>query len=98
LRSAVRLKPTDADAEYSLAADLFALKRNSEASTLLQQLATSAADQHDAALLHRIGKLQLAKGDIRAAIVSLQTAAQLSPSNKSIQDDLSAASQSMAHP
>ena len=98
LRSAVRLKPTDADAEYSLAADLFALKRDSEASTLLQQLATSAADQHDAALLHRIGKLQLAKGDIRAAIVSLQTAAQLSPSNKSIQDDLSAASQSMAHP
>jgi tetratricopeptide (TPR) repeat protein len=98
LRTAVRLKPTDTDALYSLAADLYALKSTTEAANLLQQLATSAEGRQDPALLHRIGKLQLAHGDTRSALSTLQSAAQLSPKDQSIQDDLSAASHRVAQP
>ena len=91
LQEALRLKPEDTDAQYVLATVLFALHRPDEATPLLQTLTTSAANQKDPELYHRVGKLQLVNGELKSAITSLQAAAQLNPGDQGIRDDLAAA-------
>jgi Flp pilus assembly protein TadD len=98
LREALRLKPEDTDAQYVLATVLFALHRPEEATSLLQTLTTAAANQKDPELYHRIGKLQLVNGEVKPAIASLQQAAQLSPKDEGIHNDLAAALHRDAQP
>jgi tetratricopeptide (TPR) repeat protein len=98
LREALRLKPEDTEAQYVLATVLFALQRRDEATPLLQTLTTEAANQKDAELYHRIGKLQLVNGEVKSAIASLQAAAQLSPKDEGIRDDLATAQHRDASP
>jgi Flp pilus assembly protein TadD len=98
LREALLLKPEDTEAQYVLATVLFALQRRDEATPLLQTLTIEAANQKDAELYHRIGKLQLVNGEVKSAIASLQAAAQLSPKDEGIRDDLATAQHRDASP
>jgi tetratricopeptide (TPR) repeat protein len=91
LRTALRLKPEDTDAQYVLATVLFALHRPEDATPLLETLTMEAAHQKDPELYHRIGKLQLVNGEVKSAIASLQAAEQISPKDQGIHDDLEAA-------
>ena len=89
LRAAVRLDPESAVAKYNLASTLIELHENDEAQALLVELAkTGWQNPH---VYYSLGKLQLGRGDVKAAIADLETAAKLSPNSGPIHHELAEA-------
>jgi tetratricopeptide (TPR) repeat protein len=89
LRAAVRLDPESAVAKYNLASTLIELHENDEAQELLLDLAkTGWQNPH---VYYSLGKLQLGRGDVKAAIADLETAAKLSPNSGPIHHELAEA-------
>jgi tetratricopeptide (TPR) repeat protein len=89
LRSAVRLDPESAVAKYNLASTLIELHENDEAQALLLELAkTGWQNPH---VYYSLGKLQLERGEVKAAIADLETAAKLSPNSGPIHHELAEA-------
>ena len=89
LRAAVRLDPASAVAKYNLASTLIALHENDEAQALLLELAkTGWQNPH---VYYSLGKLQLERGEVKAAITDLETAAKLSPNSGPIHHELAEA-------
>lgn len=89
LRAAVRLDPESAVAKYNLASTLIELHENDEAQALLLDLAkTGWQNPH---VYYSLGKLQLERGEVKAAIADLETAARLSPNSGPIHHELAEA-------
>jgi tetratricopeptide (TPR) repeat protein len=89
LRAAVRLEPENAVAKYNLASTLIELHENDEAQALLLDLAkTGWQNPH---VYYSLGKLQLERGEVKAAIANLETAAKLSPNSGPIHHELAEA-------
>ena len=89
LRAAVRLDPESAVAKYNLASTLIELHENDEAQALLLELAkTGWQNPH---VYYSLGKLQLERGEVKAAIADLETAAKLSPNSGPIHHELAEA-------
>jgi tetratricopeptide (TPR) repeat protein len=89
LRAAVRLDPENAVAKYNLASSLIELHENDEAQALLLELAkTGWQNPH---VYYSLGKLQLERGEVKAAITDLETAAKLSPKSGPIHHELAEA-------
>ncbi len=86
LRTAITLNPTDAETEYALALCLIVLGQRVEAESLLAGLA--AAGSQNAEIYFRLGRLQLERGDAKAAVGNLKTAANMTPENKEIHQTL----------
>ena len=87
LRTAITsLNPTDAETKYALALCLIALGQRVEAESLLAGLAS--AGSQNAEIYFRLGRLQLERGDAKAAVGNLKTAANMTPENKEIHQTL----------
>jgi len=88
-RAALKLNPTDASKKYHLAFALIELQQKDEALILLQQVIQQDPKYADA--YYEVGKLQLEKGDIRAAVFSFETGIKLSPDSDYIHYQLAMA-------
>jgi tetratricopeptide (TPR) repeat protein len=86
LRTATTLNPADPETKYELAFSLIALGQSAEAEALLAGLA--AAGLQNAEVYFRLGQLQLKRGDAKAAVGNLKTAAKMTPENKEIHQTL----------
>jgi tetratricopeptide (TPR) repeat protein len=93
LRTSVKLDPKNGDAKYQLALALINSKagpsRKDEALNILGGLA--AAGSQNADVYRELGRLQLERGDVKAAIGSLQTGSKLKPEDASLHRDLEVA-------
>jgi len=79
LRAAVRLDPQSTVAKYNLASTLIELREYDEAQALLLDLVkTGWQNPH---VYYSLGKLQLDRGEVKAAVADLETAAKLSPNS-----------------
>jgi tetratricopeptide (TPR) repeat protein len=87
LRMALRINSADKNAKYDLALTLIALGQKDEGQSLLKELAQQS-ETNDPAIYYQLGKLQLDRGDIDAAIASLETAAKLAPEDDAIRLEL----------
>jgi tetratricopeptide (TPR) repeat protein len=89
LRATVRLEPESAVAKYNLASTLIELHENDEAQALLLELTkTGWQNPH---VYYSLGKLQLERGEVKAAIADLETAAKLSPNSGPVHHELAEA-------
>jgi tetratricopeptide (TPR) repeat protein len=89
LHTAVRLDPQNAVAKYNLASTLIELHESDEAQALLLDLVkTGWQNPH---VYYSLGKLQLERGEVKAAIADLETAAKLSPNSGPIHHELAEA-------
>jgi tetratricopeptide (TPR) repeat protein len=89
LRTATRLDPADSEGRYDLAMTLIALRHSDEALTLLTGIAATNSKNSD--VYYQLGKLQLEHGDVKAAIVNLESAAKLNQANDAVHRDLAEA-------
>jgi tetratricopeptide (TPR) repeat protein len=89
LRTAVKLNPPNTDAKYHLAVALVELKQKHEAEELLGDMVKEGSQQPD--VYCQLGKLQLDRGDVKAAIASLEAGAQIDPNSDSMHYELAAA-------
>jgi tetratricopeptide (TPR) repeat protein len=90
LRTALRISPSDKNAKYDLALTLIALGQNDEGESLLKELAHQS-EMNNPAIYHQLGKLQLDRGDIDAAITSLEAAAKMAPGDDATRLELTEA-------
>ncbi len=88
-RAALKLDPSGTDAKYNLALILIGLKENDKAQRLLTEMVAARSRNSDA--YFQLGKLQLDRGEIKAAIATLQAGAKLDPGNGFIHLELAAA-------
>lgn len=88
-REALHLIPSDTGVKFRLALSLNELQKWQEAETLMLQLAK--AGSKDPNLYYELGKLQLAHGNGKSAVASLETAVQLNPHNGVIHHELAVA-------
>ncbi|MGH9511279.1 MAG: tetratricopeptide repeat protein [Terriglobales bacterium] len=77
LRTALKLNPSDVSAKYHLAFSLIQIQQKEEAKSLLRQVIQQDPKRGDA--YYELGKLQLQQGDTKAAVLSLETGAKVSP-------------------
>ncbi len=77
LRTALKLSPSDASAKYHLAFALIQIQQKVEALSLLRQVIEQDPKRADP--YYELGKLQLEQGDTKAAVLSLETGAKVSP-------------------
>jgi len=96
LRTALQLDPTRPEIKHSLATSLMALGQNGEAILLLTQLTQSGST--DATVYLQLGRLQLASGDVGAALTNLQTSSKLAPDNVACHQALAEAYRKNAQP
>jgi len=88
-RTALKFNPTDVSKKYHLAFGLIEIQQKEEALTLLRQVIQQDPKYADA--YYELGKLQLEKGDISAAVSSLETGIKLSPDSDYIHYQLAIA-------
>jgi len=88
-RAAVTLDPRDATAKYHLAYSLIQMQKKDEGQALLREVVIQNPAYADA--FYQLGKLQLEQGDIKTAILNLETSARLSPASDYIHYQLSLA-------
>jgi tetratricopeptide (TPR) repeat protein len=88
-RSSLQLSPGDARAKYHLAYALVQNQQRDEAFALLNQVIQQDPRYADA--YYELGKLQLERGDTRAAISSLEAGTKLSPDSEYIHYQLAMA-------
>jgi len=89
LRTALALKPEDAEVSFLLAQDLIAQKRERDAEQILAGLIGHGSK--DPGVYRQIGRLQLKNGDLVAAIRNLETAEGLDPRSVSTHQELAEA-------
>jgi len=82
LRTAISLNPTDAAAQYSLAASLIMLGQTEEPERLLAALAN--AGYQDIRVYSQLAQLRIDRGDLKNAISDLETAVKISPDNGAV--------------
>jgi tetratricopeptide (TPR) repeat protein len=90
-RAALKLSPSNADLKYSLAVALLGLKQKAEAGRLLIELVESHSQNSD--VYYQLGKLQLERGEAKAAVSTLVAGAKVSPGSAPIHFELAAAYQ-----
>jgi tetratricopeptide (TPR) repeat protein len=90
-RAALKLSPSDADLKYRLAVALVGLKQKAEAGRLLAELVQSQSQNSD--VYYQLGKLQLERGEVKAAVSTLVAGAKVSPGSAPIHYELAAAYQ-----
>jgi tetratricopeptide (TPR) repeat protein len=88
-RAALKLNPNSSSIKYHVAFALIQLQQKEEALTLLRQVIQQDPKYADA--FYELGKLQLEKGDARAAVSSLETGIKLSPESDYIHYQLAMA-------
>jgi len=86
LRSAIELNPSDANTKRQLAMSLVKLRQKEEAETLFAALVRQGSQ--DADVYRELGKLQLEKDEIKAAIANFESGAKLDPGSQSIHYEL----------
>jgi tetratricopeptide (TPR) repeat protein len=89
LRTALNLNPADANVKYHLALALLHLERKDESEALL--IALVGQGSQDPNVYYQLGKLQLDRGEVKAAITSLEAGAKMSPRSDSMHYELAAA-------
>jgi Flp pilus assembly protein TadD len=89
LRTAVKLNPSDTEAKYHLAVALIESKHEDEAEALLVETVKEGSQDSD--VYYQLGKLQLYRGDIKSAVVSLEAGIKIDPGNRSMHYELAAA-------
>jgi tetratricopeptide (TPR) repeat protein len=89
LRTSVKLNPSGVYAKYNLALALIALQQKDEAQQLLVEVVKKSPQNPDAC--YQLGKLQLERGDTKAAIDTLESGARINPGNRSLHFELAAA-------
>ncbi|HTS12032.1 MAG TPA: tetratricopeptide repeat protein [Candidatus Limnocylindrales bacterium] len=89
LRAAAALAPENLATRYNLASALIELHEDDEARGLLMSLVQ--AGWQDPHVYFSLGKLELARGDLRSAITNLETAARMSPNSGPIHHELAQA-------
>jgi tetratricopeptide (TPR) repeat protein len=89
LRTAISLNPADANAKYDLSLALLAIGKTDDAHALLTALATESVKIPD--VYYQLGRLELAHGDVKAAIANLEAATRMSPANDAAHRDLAEA-------
>lgn len=87
LRTAVKLNPAGIYAKYNLALALIGLQQKEEAQQLLGEVIRKGPPD----AYYQLGKLQLERGDAKAAINTLESGAKTNPGNLSIHFELAAA-------
>lgn len=88
-REALKLDPSNAEAKYHLAYSLIQMQQKDEGEALLREVVQQDPKYADA--FYQLGKLQLEKGDTKAAIENLETGIRLSPNSEYIHYQLSMA-------
>jgi tetratricopeptide (TPR) repeat protein len=91
LQTAVKLNPSDAQSKYHLAFALLQVQKKDEALPLLQEVIRQ--DPKFANAFYQLGKIQLEQGEIKAAILNLETSAKLNPGSDYMHYQLSLAYQ-----
>jgi tetratricopeptide (TPR) repeat protein len=89
LRSALKLDPADIASKYHLAYSLIQLQRKGEARVLMEEVIRSDPNHADAH--YELGKLQLERGEVKAAISNLETGTKLNPDGEYIHYQLAMA-------
>ena len=91
LRNALKLDPADISSKYHLAYALIQLQRKDEARALMEEVIRSDPNHADAH--YELGKLQLERGEVKAAISNLETGTKLNPDGDHIHYQLAMAYQ-----
>jgi len=89
LRAALKLDPADTSAKYNLALALIELQQKREAQDLLIEIVRIGSQ--NPGVYYQLGKLQLERGETKAAIATLEKGAKVNPENESIHLELAAA-------
>jgi Tfp pilus assembly protein PilF len=85
-RAAIELNPADTSAKRALAFGLVKLHQHEEAWILLAELVRLGSQESDVYL--ELGRLQLEKGEIKAAVASLEAGAKVDPTSEAIHHEL----------
>ena len=88
-RAALKIDSSSAEAKYGLATALLAMKQPAEARRLLADLVQGHSRNSDVYL--QLGKLQLERGEPKAAIATLAEGAKIAPESAAIHRELAAA-------
>jgi tetratricopeptide (TPR) repeat protein len=89
LRTALDLNPSNQNAKRLLAIVLIELKQKGEAEALLAEMV--AQHSQDPEVYYQLGKLRLDRGEVKAAITSLEAGVEIDPSSDSMHYELAAA-------
>jgi tetratricopeptide (TPR) repeat protein len=87
--AALAIEPSSEDAKFGLANALLALKQPAEARRLLAELVTSHSQ--NPGVYSALGKMQLERGETKAAIATLAAGAKIAPESAEIHRELAAA-------
>jgi tetratricopeptide (TPR) repeat protein len=96
LQTAFRLDSSDTEAKINLALVFIQLQQANEAQALLLEMVQKGSNDPD--VYYHLGKLQLDRGDSKAAMPTLEKAAKLSPGSELIHSALAAAYRDNSRP